>query len=123
MATHPNGINHAFDSQGYLHDENGNYNTDWMSESDKNAYIEIQSRVIDYYHNYHLLDMYSINGKVTLGENIADLGAVQCISNISDKKESISDKVRSLSGVSSSGRADCLSFFSDFNVFSPPSMR
>ena len=82
-------INHAFDSQGYLHDENGNYNTDWMSESDKNAYIEIQSRVIDYYHNYHLLDMYSINGKVTLGENIADLGAVQCISNISDKKEDL----------------------------------
>ena len=69
------------------YDENGNYNTNWINETDKEKYNELMDRVKKYYSEYTILDVYNINGELTLGENIADIGALQCILNTADNKE------------------------------------
>ncbi len=80
-------LNHGFDSTGYLYDEIGTYNAELISENDREEYKKLQEKVNNLYDNYKLLDVYAINGKQTLGENIADLGALQCLLGITDKKE------------------------------------
>lgn len=80
-------LNHGFDSTGYLYDEIGTYNPELISQKDREEYKKLQEKVNSLYDNYKLLDVYAINGEQTLGENIADLGALQCLLGITDKKE------------------------------------
>lgn len=82
-------MNHAFDSHGCTFDENGCYLPEWLSEEERTAYAALQEKTIAYYSNYMLLDVYRINGKQTLSENLADLGAMQCLANITDNKEEL----------------------------------
>jgi putative endopeptidase len=70
-------LSHAFDSSGSLYDENGNYN-DWWTEEDKEKYNEYCQSIIEYYNNYQINGK-NVNGELTLGENIADLAAMQCL--------------------------------------------
>lgn len=74
-------ISHAFDNNGSKFDENGMFNN-WYTESSNKKYNEIQKKVIEYYNNYEVIHNISNNGKRTIGENIADLGAMECITNI-----------------------------------------
>ena len=74
-------ISHAFDNNGSKFDENGMLNN-WYTESSNKKYNEIQKKVIEYYNNYEVIHNISNNGKRTIGENIADLGAMECITNI-----------------------------------------
>ena len=67
-------IIHAFDDQGRFFDENGNYNN-WWSEQDTNEYNIIINKLIKMY------DKENINGKLTIGENIADIGGVSIALN------------------------------------------
>ena len=80
-------INHAFDALGFKFDENGNYNKSWMNEKDQKAYLELLDKIKEYYNSYKILGIYPINGEQTLSENVADLGAVQCLLNTTNKKE------------------------------------
>ena len=82
-------INHAFDSLGINFDKNGCYNPEFIRKADRDAYKILQKRVIDYYQNYKILGIYSIDGEKTLAENIADIGAIECLVNITDNKENI----------------------------------
>ncbi len=82
-------MNHAFDSNGYLFDKNGSYNPEWMNKEDQELYQKLMDKAENYYSHYKLLDIYNINGKQTLSENIADLAAVQCIANITDDKKEL----------------------------------
>ncbi len=84
-------MNHSFDADGFCYDENGNYSPDWMSESGEKAFSEILERTKTYYQNYQLLDLYNIDGAQTLAENTADLGAVQCLVNISSDKKNLTE--------------------------------
>ena len=68
-------ISHAFDNNGSKFDENGLLNN-WYTESSNKKYNEIQSKVIEYYDKYEVIYNISNNGKRTIGENIADLGAM-----------------------------------------------
>ena len=70
-----------FDNNGSKFDEKGLLNN-WYTESSKNKYKEIQDRVIKYYDNYEIIHNISNNGVRTIGENIADIGAMECITNI-----------------------------------------
>lgn len=82
-------LNHAFDSNGVNYDEVGRYNRDWLTKEDREAYNVLQEKAADYYTDYKILDVYSIDGAVTLSENLADLGAVQCLANIAKNKEQL----------------------------------
>ena len=82
-------INHAFDSLGINFDKNGCYDPEFIEKTDREAYKILQEKVIVYYQNYKILGIYSIDGEKTLGENIADIGAMECLVNITDNKEEI----------------------------------
>lgn len=71
-------ITHAFDSNGSKFDEFGNIGQSWWTEADLTAYNERQQKTINYYNGYKINNM-NVNGTLTLSENIADLGAVSCI--------------------------------------------
>lgn len=74
-------ISHAFDNNGSKFDENGLLNN-WYTTASQAKYQEIQNKVIEYYNNYEIIHNISNNGTRTIGENIADLGAMECITNI-----------------------------------------
>jgi putative endopeptidase len=66
-------ISHEFDDQGNKFDADGNMNNWWTPEDKKN--FEMKAKVVvDQYDTYTVLDSVHVNGKLTLGENIADLG-------------------------------------------------
>lgn len=81
-------ISHAFDSNGIKYNEYGEYSPEWISKKDSSNYKTLQEKAIRYYDDYKILDFYRINGEQTLGENLADIASVECISGIiNDKKE------------------------------------
>jgi len=68
-------ITHGFDDQGSRYDEIGNL-TDWWTAEDRKKFDERTKKVVDQFNNYKALDDLHVNGTLTLGENIADLGGL-----------------------------------------------
>jgi putative endopeptidase len=66
-------MTHGFDDQGRQYDENGNL-SDWWTKQDEEKFNERTKLMVEQFDNYIVLDSMHINGKATLGENIADLG-------------------------------------------------
>lgn len=73
-------ISHAFDANGALYDEYGNYNV-WWTQEELQRYKGLSQSIVDYYENYEVAGM-KVDGSLTLSENIADLGAMTCITSI-----------------------------------------
>lgn len=78
-------ITHAFDDLGSQYDENGDF-VNWWTNGDRQAFEEKAEKIISYYDNYKTSGIMRQDGKQTLGENIADLGAMHCLSRIVEKK-------------------------------------
>ena len=68
-------LTHGFDDQGRKYDAKGNLK-DWWSPEDGKAYDERGKCVSDQYSGYTVIDEVKINGELTLGEDIADLGGL-----------------------------------------------
>ena len=66
-------ITHGYDDQGRKYDANGNLN-EWWTEADGKAFDARAQKVVDQYDAYEVLPGLHVNGRLTLGENIADLG-------------------------------------------------
>ena len=75
-------ITHAFDNNGRKFNENGEY-FDWWTKKDSDSFDKLSERIIDYYSDYSVLGI-PVDGRKTLGENIADLGALKCISSLAE---------------------------------------
>ena len=69
-------MTHGFDDQGSQFDEIGNLRN-WWQESDRAAYTSRTDLVVQQYDGYEPLPGAHINGKLCLGENIADLGGLK----------------------------------------------
>ena len=68
-------MTHGFDDQGRQYDKEGNLRDWWLADDSKN--FENKSKVlVEQYNNYKMLDSLHVDGKLTLGENIADLGGI-----------------------------------------------
>lgn len=84
-------ISHAFDSSGMMYDANGNYCPEWIPEEDKAIFDANNQVLIEYFSSLTFNDVYHVNGEQTLGENLADIGSMQCIlkllTSTSDKKD------------------------------------
>lgn len=84
-------MSHAFDSNCIDFDAEGNYDPDWLPESDRLAFEEKMRLTEEYYSNFTIMDVYHIDGELTLGENFADLGGVECVMSVfsddNEKKE------------------------------------
>jgi len=66
-------ITHGYDDQGRKFDAEGNL-VDWWTEADGKEFDGRAKKVIDQYAGYEALPGLKVNGELTLGENIADLG-------------------------------------------------
>ncbi len=68
-------MTHGFDDQGAQYAADGNLK-DWWTEDDKKKFKEKTNAIVTQYNNYTVLDTVHVNGELTQGENIADLGGV-----------------------------------------------
>jgi putative endopeptidase len=68
-------MTHGFDDQGRQYGANGNLQ-DWWTKEDAQKFTERANMVVNQYNNFTVLDTIHVNGKLTLGENLADLGGL-----------------------------------------------
>src|SRR6185295_7805104 len=68
-------LTHGFDDQGRKFDAAGNLN-DWWTASDAKTFDARANQLALQYSKFEPLPGAHVNGKLTLGENIADLGGV-----------------------------------------------
>ncbi len=69
-------MTHGFDDQGRLYDKDGNLKEWWTAEDAKN-FEERAQVLVDWFDKIEVLPGLNANGKLTLGENIADYGGLQ----------------------------------------------
>ena len=69
-------MTHGFDDEGCQYDADGNLK-DWWTEADRKAYTSRTDLVVAQYDALETLPGVHLNGKLTLGENIADLGGLK----------------------------------------------
>ena len=69
-------MTHGFDDQGRQYDASGNLR-DWWSKESADAYNARRKMVVEQYAAYEALPGQHINGELTQGENIADIGGVK----------------------------------------------
>jgi predicted metalloendopeptidase len=68
-------LTHGFDDQGRQFDAAGNLK-DWWTAEDARRFGERAQRVVAQFNGYVAIDTLHVNGQLTLGENIADLGGL-----------------------------------------------
>jgi putative endopeptidase len=68
-------MTHGFDDQGRKFDAKGNLR-DWWTPQDAKNYQQRSDKIADQYSSYTVLDTLHLNGRLTLGENTADIGGV-----------------------------------------------
>lgn len=68
-------MTHGFDDQGRQYDSEGNLK-DWWQPSDGAKFLLKAGGVIQQYNTYRVLDSLPVNGELTLGENLADIGGL-----------------------------------------------
>jgi predicted metalloendopeptidase len=68
-------IGHAFDDKGRAFDAYGKLH-DWWTEEDARRYEERAAKLVAQYEAFSPLEGMHVNGKLTLGENIADLTGI-----------------------------------------------
>ncbi len=68
-------MTHGFDDQGRQYDKDGNLNG-WWTEEDAKRFKEKTEVLANEYNNYTVLDSLHVDGQLTMGENIADLGGL-----------------------------------------------
>ncbi len=68
-------ITHGFDDEGRQYDASGNVK-DWWTKEDETKFNEHAKKIIEQFDSYIPVDTMHVNGKLTEGENIADLGGL-----------------------------------------------
>ncbi|MGI8952849.1 MAG: M13 family metallopeptidase [Chitinophagaceae bacterium] len=68
-------MTHGFDDQGAQYDKDGNLKN-WWSKEDSIKFHAKTQQVINLYNGFTVLDTLHVNGALTTGENIADIGGI-----------------------------------------------
>lgn len=79
-------ITHGFDDQGRQYDAEGNIR-DWWTKEDADRFNERAQVLVEQFNNYIAINDMTINGEMTLGENIGDLGGLTISYNAFTKTE------------------------------------
>ncbi|HEX3619975.1 MAG TPA: M13 family metallopeptidase, partial [Candidatus Udaeobacter sp.] len=69
-------MTHGFDDQGRQFDATGNLR-DWWSKKSADEYDKRRKAIVQQYNEYEPLPGLHVNGELTQGENIADIGGVK----------------------------------------------
>ena len=77
-------MSHGFDDQGAQFDPQGNLKN-WWSDADLAAFKQRTGLVVSQFDDYKVLDSVHVQGKLTLGENIGDLGGLNIAYNALEK--------------------------------------
>jgi putative endopeptidase len=87
-------MTHGFDDKGRLYDSDGNLN-DWWTAEDTTKFEERSKKLEDLFNSYEFFGI-KVNGKLTLGENIADLGGMTLALKTLEKKDIMDESKRQL---------------------------
>ncbi|MDO6391838.1 M13 family metallopeptidase [Pontibacter sp. BT731] len=68
-------ISHGFDDSGSQYDKDGNLRNWWTAE-DRSRFQAKADQLVQQFNDYTVQDTIHVNGKLTLGENIGDLGGL-----------------------------------------------
>jgi endothelin-converting enzyme/putative endopeptidase len=68
-------LTHGFDDEGRQFDAKGNLK-DWWTKKDGDEFVKRAACISEQYSQYTVVDDIKINGKLTLGEDVADLGGL-----------------------------------------------
>ncbi len=68
-------MTHGFDDQGRQFDKDGNF-ANWWTKEDADKFNERTQVIVDFFDKIEVLPGLNANGKLTLGENIADHGGI-----------------------------------------------
>jgi predicted metalloendopeptidase len=69
-------MSHGFDDSGSQYDADGNLKN-WWTEADRKAYLARTGLIVKQFDAFQALPDQAVNGKLTLGENIGDLGGLK----------------------------------------------
>ena len=69
-------MTHGFDDQGRQYDEQGNLKN-WWTDEDKKQFEARANKIIKQFYGYEIAPGEHVNGKLTQGENIADMGGIK----------------------------------------------
>jgi putative endopeptidase len=69
-------LTHGFDDEGRQFDGKGNFE-DWWTAADSKQFTERADCVVNEFNGFVAVDDLHVNGKLTLGENLADLGGLK----------------------------------------------
>ncbi|MEG2297494.1 MAG: M13 family metallopeptidase, partial [Clostridium sp.] len=71
-------ITHGFDTLGSQYDKNGNMNN-WWTDADRAAFVALTDKVDAYFSAIEVLPGKYVDGQLTIGETVADLGGLSCM--------------------------------------------
>ena len=81
-------MGHAFDSNCIVFNSKGEYDPSWIPAADMDNLVARNEKAVKYFEdNFTVFGVYHVDGEQTLGENYADLGAMECITSIAKTKE------------------------------------
>lgn len=95
-ATMGHELTHAFDDEGSQFDAQGNLRN-WWTDTDRKEFEKRAQCVVDQYSGYTIVDDIKINGKLTNGEDIADLGGT-LLAYLAWKEDTKNQKLDPLDG-------------------------
>ena len=90
-------MTHGFNNSGRKFDADGNLK-DWWTEDDAKNYIERSSVIEKQFNEYVGIDTIHVNGKLTLGENTADLGGLTVAFAAFKNAQGINKRVEMIDG-------------------------
>lgn len=96
-ATMGHELTHAFDDEGSQFDAQGNLRN-WWTDADRKEFEQRAQCVVDQYSGYTIVDDIKINGKLTNGEDLADLGGT-LLAYLAWKSDANGQKLEPLDGL------------------------
>ncbi len=96
-ATMGHELTHAFDDEGSQFDSQGNLRN-WWTEADRKQFEQRAQCVVDQYSSYTIIDDIKISGKLTNGEDLADLGGT-LLAYLAWKEDTKDQKLQPLDGL------------------------
>ena len=79
-------LTHAFDNNGAKYDSKGNA-ADWWTKEDYAAFENLCAEAVAFYDGIEAIPGVTCNGTLTLSENIADLGAIACVTQAESQEK------------------------------------
>jgi endothelin-converting enzyme/putative endopeptidase len=96
-ATMGHELTHAFDDEGSQFDAAGNLRN-WWTDADRREFEKRAQRVVDQFSGYTVIDDIKINGKLTNGEDLADLGGT-LLAYLAWKQDTAGQTLESMDGL------------------------